>query len=121
MFARSALFICSALLVLFSAVALGAPHGRRMHNLQLASHVASSAATIATDTAGALEKRYDNARFTYYDAGENACGSTDSGSAYVSDQSHSLPGCGAGPGTGRDDSVCSPFTVLARSSRSALR
>ena len=121
MFARSALFICSALLVLFSAVALGAPHGRRMHNLQLASHVASSTAAIATDTAGALEKRYDNARFTYYDAGENACGSTDSGSAYVSDQSRSLPGSGAGSGAEGDDSVCSPWTVLARSSRSALR
>ncbi|KAI0646879.1 RlpA-like double-psi beta-barrel-protein domain-containing protein-containing protein [Trametes meyenii] len=28
-------------------------------------------------------KRYDGARFTYYDAGQNACGSVDSDSAYI--------------------------------------
>ncbi|KAH9946270.1 RlpA-like double-psi beta-barrel-protein domain-containing protein-containing protein [Epithele typhae] len=28
-------------------------------------------------------KRFDNARYTYYDAGKNACGSTDSNTDYV--------------------------------------
>ena len=42
--------------------------------------------SVATFAAPLAEKRFDNARFTYYDAGENACGSTDSDSAYVSDQ-----------------------------------
>lgn len=32
---------------------------------------------------GTLERRFDEARLTYYDAGENACGSYDSGSDFV--------------------------------------
>ena len=31
-----------------------------------------------------MDKRYDGARFTYYDAGENACGGRDSNTDYVS-------------------------------------
>ncbi|KAI0708998.1 RlpA-like double-psi beta-barrel-protein domain-containing protein-containing protein [Earliella scabrosa] len=30
-----------------------------------------------------MDKRYDDARFTYYDAGENACGGWDSNTDYV--------------------------------------
>ena len=67
---RSTLFSLFSLLALFNALALAAP----MHNLKLSTNAHH----------GAIAKRFDDARFTYYDAGQNACGSTDSNSAYVS-------------------------------------
>ena len=54
--------------VLFTALALAAP----LHNLKVLPGSVE------------LEKRDEDARFTFYDAGQNACGSTDSDSAFVS-------------------------------------
>ncbi|OBZ75199.1 hypothetical protein A0H81_04504 [Grifola frondosa] len=41
-------------------------------------------------THDALEKRYSDAKFTWYDAGENACGSTDSDNDWVSNVASAL-------------------------------
>ena len=66
----SLLFTLFSFLALFTTLALAAP---------LSRHHAH-----ATPNSTVLAKRYSNTRLTYYDAGENACGSVDADTAYVS-------------------------------------
>ena len=76
-FSRS-LILTLLTLALSSALTLAAPHKGKHHN---GSGVTKKLTGVAMD---AIERRYDNARFTYYDAGQNACGGTDSNTDYVS-------------------------------------
>lgn len=67
------------LLALSSAFAFAAPHPHK------GKHSGSGpVAHKLTNTALDAIERRDNARFTYYDAGENACGGHDSSTDYVS-------------------------------------
>lgn len=70
---RSLLLALFGLLALFNTLALAAPTS--------GSHVL---AARHPNAGSASKKRYDNARLTYYDAGQNACGWYDSDSDYVS-------------------------------------
>ncbi|KAI0361902.1 hypothetical protein OH77DRAFT_1526439 [Trametes cingulata] len=72
---------------------LAAPHGspntKHAHaRIQVGTQNQNS--TVGVGGGGALGRRFDGARLTYYDAGQNACGSTDSDSAYVIALSSSL-------------------------------
>ncbi|KAI0747938.1 hypothetical protein C8Q80DRAFT_1120548 [Daedaleopsis nitida] len=72
---RSLLFTLFNLLALFTTLALAAPL-KAPHALgALDGHLPKGVVP--------LDKRYDNARFTYYDVGQNACGSYDSESDYL--------------------------------------
>ncbi|RPD65946.1 hypothetical protein L226DRAFT_519509 [Lentinus tigrinus ALCF2SS1-7] len=86
---RSLVLTLFNLLALSSALAFAAPHKGKHHS---GSSVTKKLTESATD---ALERRYDNARFTYYDAGENACGGYDSNRDYVIAISPSLYNNGA--------------------------
>ncbi|KAI0721587.1 RlpA-like double-psi beta-barrel-protein domain-containing protein-containing protein [Cerioporus squamosus] len=87
---RSFVFTLFTLLALSSALAFAAPHKGKEHS-------GSGAVThkLTGTTLDAIERRYDNARFTYYDAGENACGGYDSNTDYVIAISPSLYNNGA--------------------------
>ncbi|RDX48326.1 hypothetical protein OH76DRAFT_667219 [Lentinus brumalis] len=78
------------LLALSSAFAFAAPHPHK------GKHSGSGpVAHKLTNTALDAIERRDNARFTYYDAGENACGGHDSSTDYVIAISPSLYNNGA--------------------------
>lgn len=73
MFASTSRSLVAALvsfLTLFTALAYAAPFSRHGHHLSQSGSIA-------------LRKRDGSARLTYYDAGENACGSDDSNTDYV--------------------------------------
>ncbi|KAI0336341.1 hypothetical protein GY45DRAFT_390985 [Cubamyces sp. BRFM 1775] len=98
---RSFILTLFSLTALFLGVALAAPfrgdyavtgthahgHGHAHANANAKANAAQAAAaqnlTLSLTPRASLGKRYDNARFTYYDAGQNACGSYDDGNAYV--------------------------------------
>ncbi|KAI0831114.1 hypothetical protein BC628DRAFT_728368 [Trametes gibbosa] len=92
-------------LLSLAAVALvgAAPHGAdyshgQPHDGITHTHVERRAGhngTAYTHGGHGLQKRFDNARFTFYDAGENACGSVDDGNAYVIALSPSMYSNGA--------------------------
>ncbi|KAI0781119.1 RlpA-like double-psi beta-barrel-protein domain-containing protein-containing protein [Trametes elegans] len=78
----STLLFVSAILL---GTALGAPHVPRANAHAVRASLAGAAQNAtAKFSTGALSKRgFDNSRCTFYDAGENACGSWDSDSSYV--------------------------------------
>ncbi|KAI0736640.1 RlpA-like double-psi beta-barrel-protein domain-containing protein-containing protein [Fomitopsis betulina] len=81
MYKRSLLFT----LCLFSLLGFGLGHLDARSQRQ-ARHHASWRRQMERNSDrknGTLERRFDEARLTYYDAGENACGSYDSGSDFV--------------------------------------
>ncbi|KAI0637161.1 RlpA-like double-psi beta-barrel-protein domain-containing protein-containing protein [Trametes polyzona] len=85
MFSPSRSFFLTLLTVTAAAFAAPAPHGGAYHPSSTGvthSHINRHNVALDVDVRG-LEKRHDNARFTYYDAGENACGSVDDGNAFV--------------------------------------
>ncbi|KAI1787907.1 RlpA-like double-psi beta-barrel-protein domain-containing protein-containing protein [Ganoderma leucocontextum] len=67
---RSLVITLVSFLMLFTALAYAAPLSRHGHHLTQAGSIA-------------LKRRGGSARFTYYDAGDNACGSYDSNTDYV--------------------------------------
>ncbi|KAI0374697.1 hypothetical protein BV20DRAFT_960845 [Pilatotrama ljubarskyi] len=83
MFNSSRSFLLTLFALLSAALlAHAAPHAITPKHVRLAAQNATLGVR--------LDKRYDGARLTYYDAGPNACGSTDSDSAYVIALSSSL-------------------------------
>ena len=59
------------------------------HDHRGLSHGHRNLAVNFTEPTNQIQKRFDNARFTLYDAGLNACGSFDQDSDFVS-SAHSL-------------------------------
>lgn len=62
--------------------ASGASHNLVHRSRRAARHNTASLNQNLTERA--LERRFDDARFTFYDAGLGACGKTNSGSDFVS-------------------------------------
>ena len=77
---RSLVFALLSFLTLFTAFAYAAPLSRH------GGHHVGQAGAIALKNA----KRDGSARFTYYDAGENACGSYDANTDYVSNRPNNI-------------------------------
>ncbi|KAL7283242.1 hypothetical protein ACG7TL_002670 [Trametes sanguinea] len=101
---RSFILTLLSLAALFLGTALAAPFRGPHVAASAHAHAARTSASAPqtqnftlslAGSAGAPQKRgYDNARFTYYDAGQNACGSYDDGNAYVMALSPSIYGNG---------------------------
>ncbi|CDO70726.1 Distantly related to plant expansins [Trametes cinnabarina] len=98
---RSFILALLSLAAFFLGTALAAPFGgphfvasAHAHSAVRATANAPQNFTLSLSASSAhavAQKRgYDNARFTYYDAGQNACGSTDDGNAYVMALSSSI-------------------------------
>ncbi len=85
MFSSSRSFILTVLSLsaaFGAAPALAAPHP---HGNEPPHGITHSHINRANRTTFALAPRaFENSRFTFYDAGENACGSVDDANAYVS-------------------------------------
>ncbi|KAI8998809.1 RlpA-like double-psi beta-barrel-protein domain-containing protein-containing protein [Trametes punicea] len=88
-FVLTLLFLSACFLSTMLAAPLRGPHAVAVphaHAARLSANIDADAPrnlTLTVSPRAALEKRYDNARLTYYDAGQNACGSTDDSNSYV--------------------------------------
>ncbi|KAI0670562.1 RlpA-like double-psi beta-barrel-protein domain-containing protein-containing protein [Trametes maxima] len=89
MFDSSRSFVLTILSLALAAVVLlaGSAHAAPFRSVHAVAHSHNTqdrpSAQNGTQPASGPVKRYDGARFTYYDAGQNACGSVDSDSAYI--------------------------------------
>ncbi|KAH9854014.1 RlpA-like double-psi beta-barrel-protein domain-containing protein-containing protein [Lenzites betulinus] len=103
MFNSSRSFLLTLLSLTAVALVGAAPHGASYSHGQPPNGVAHTHIQrhgVHNGTALSLGgrahgKRFDNARFTFYDAGENACGSVDDGNAFVIALSPSMYNNGA--------------------------
>jgi hypothetical protein len=80
----NALYVLAAFATLGPAVAAhhaDAHHARGHAGIHVKHYLGSGALASANNTH--LAKRFDNARFTYYAAGQGACGKTNQASDYV--------------------------------------